>query len=69
MQAAEWKRFIAQFANLSRRQRLAGIALRHGAVSPDAAVALLESVARQRLHCPVCQSAHCHRHDLMVTSP
>ena len=67
MQAAEWKRFIAQFANLS--QRLAGIALLHGAVSPDAAVALLESVARQRLHCPACQSAHCHRHELMVTSP
>ena len=69
MQVDEWKRFIAQFANLSRRQRLAGIALLHGAASPDAAVTLVESVARQRLHCPACQSAHCHRHDLMVTSP
>ena len=62
MQAAEWKRFIAQFTNLSQRQRLAGITLLHGAASPDAAVALLESVARQRLHCPACQSTHCHRH-------
>jgi transposase-like protein/IS1 family transposase len=62
MQPAQWKTFIAQFAVLSRRQRLAGIALLRGATSQDAAAALIENVARQRLHCPDCNSSHAHRH-------
>ena len=59
MQTAEWKRFIAQFANLSQRQRLAGINLL-GAAPRDAVVNLIERTARP--HCPACQSTHCHRH-------
>ena len=62
MQPAEWKTFIAQFATLSRRQRLASATLLRGAGSQNAAVALVESVARQRLHCPACHSSHAHRH-------
>ena len=62
MQPAQWKTFIAQFAELNRRQRLAGIALLRGAASQDVIVALVESVARQRLHCPACNSNQAHRH-------
>ncbi len=62
MRPAEWKTFIAQFAALSRRQRQASTALLRGAGSQNAAVALVESVARQRLHCPACNSSHAHRH-------
>ena len=62
MQPAQWKTFIAQFAGLNRRQRLAGIFLLRGAASQDVIVALVESVARQRLHCPACNSNHAHRH-------
>ena len=62
MQPAEWKTFIAQFAALSRHQRLASTALLRGVGSQNAAVALVESVARQRLHCPACNSSHAHRH-------
>ncbi|AYM76083.1 IS1595 family transposase [Janthinobacterium agaricidamnosum] len=62
MQSAEWKTFITQFAALSRRQRQASTALLRGAGSQNAAVALVESVARQRLHCPACNSSHAHRH-------
>ncbi|MBE3024293.1 IS1595 family transposase [Janthinobacterium sp. GW458P] len=62
MQPAQWKIFIAQFAALNRRQRLEGIVLLRGAARQDAAVALVESVARQRLHCPDCNSCHAHRH-------
>ena len=62
MQPAQWKTFIAQFTALSQRQRLASIALLRGAAPQDAAVALVESVARQRLHCPACNSSHAHRH-------
>ncbi|TNC77052.1 IS1595 family transposase [Janthinobacterium lividum] len=62
MQPAQWKTFIAQFAGLNRRQRLAGITLLRGAASQDVIVALVESVARQRLHCPACNSNHAHRH-------
>jgi transposase-like protein len=62
MQPAQWKTFIAQFAALSRRQRLAGIALLRGGGAQDAALALIENVARQRLHCPNCNSNHAHRH-------
>ncbi|PJJ19810.1 transposase-like protein [Janthinobacterium sp. 67] len=62
MQPAQWKTFIAQFAELNRRQRLAGIALLRGAASRDVTVALVEGVARQRLHCPACNSNQAHRH-------
>jgi transposase-like protein len=62
MQPAQWKTFIAQFATLSRRQRLAGVALLRGSGSQDAAAALIESVTRQRLQCPACNSNHAHRH-------
>ncbi|MGK5039332.1 IS1595 family transposase [Janthinobacterium sp. GB1R12] len=62
MQTGQWNTFIAQFAALNRRQRLAGIALLRGSAPQDAAVALVESVARQRLHCPACNSNHAHRH-------
>ena len=62
MQPAQWKTFIAQFTTLSQRQRQASIALLRGAASQDAAVALVESVGRQRLHCPACNSSHAHRH-------
>ncbi|MEF2265410.1 IS1595 family transposase [Janthinobacterium sp. LS2A] len=62
MQPAEWISFIAQFAQLNRRQRQAGIALLRGNSPHDATVALLESVAQPRLACPACHSAHLHRH-------
>jgi transposase-like protein len=62
MQPAQWKTFIAQFTALSQRQRLTGIALLCRAASQDPAVALVESVLRQRLHCPACNSSHAHRH-------
>jgi transposase-like protein len=62
MQPAQWKTFIAQFAALSLRQRLAGIALLRGSGAQDAALTLIENVARQRLHCPDCNSSHAHRH-------
>ena len=62
MQHAKWIRFIAQFAQLSRRQRQAGIALLRGNTPHDATVALLESVAQPHLACPACHSSHAHRH-------
>ena len=62
MQPAQWKTFIAQFAELNRRQRLAGITLLRGVAPQDVIVALVESVARQRLYCPACNSNHAHRH-------
>ena len=62
MRPVEWKTFVAQFAHLSVRQREQGITLLRGTSGHDAAVALLESVVRQRLRCPACQSAHLHRH-------
>ncbi|MEG1055852.1 MAG: IS1595 family transposase, partial [Janthinobacterium sp.] len=58
MQPAEWKTFIAQFAALSRRQRLASATLLRGAGSQNAAVALVESVAQPHLACPACNSSH-----------
>ncbi|SIR32881.1 Transposase [Janthinobacterium sp. TND4EL3] len=62
MQHAKWIRFIAQFAQLSRRQRQAGIARLRGNTPHDATVALLESVAQPHLACPACHSSHAHRH-------
>ena len=62
MQAFQWQAFIAQFATLNQRQRQAGIALLRATAPQDAAVALLDDAARQRLHCPACQSKHLHRH-------
>ena len=62
MQHAKWIRFIAQFAQLSRRQRQAGIARLRGNTPQDATVALLESVAQPHLACPACHSSHAHRH-------
>ncbi|MGX9772092.1 IS1595 family transposase [Janthinobacterium aestuarii] len=62
MQPAEWITLIAQFAQLSQRQRQAGIALLRGSAPHDATVALLENVAQPRLACPVCHSDHLHRH-------
>ena len=62
MQPVEWISFIAQFAQLNRRQRQQGIALLCGNAPHDATVALLESVARPRLACPACHSNHLHRH-------
>ncbi|PMQ16266.1 IS1595 family transposase [Janthinobacterium sp. AD80] len=62
MLSAEWTIFIAQFASLSARQRQAGIALLRGNAPQQAAIALIEDVARQRLACPACHSAHVHRH-------
>ena len=62
MQHAKWIRFIAQFAQLSRRQRQAGIVLLRGNTPQDATVALLESVAQPHLACPACHSSHAHRH-------
>ena len=62
MRSAEWISFIAQFGQLNRRQRQAGIALLHGNAPHDTTVVLLESVAQPRLVCPACGSAHLHRH-------
>ena len=63
MQTAQWKTFVTQFALLSVRQRRAGMALLRGIAPQEAAVvALLENVARQRLHCPACHAEHLHRH-------
>jgi transposase-like protein len=61
MQTAEWKRFIAQFANLSQRQRLAGIALLHGAASPDAAVHCSKAWPGNACTVPPA-NPRCHRH-------
>ncbi|MGK5071185.1 IS1595 family transposase [Janthinobacterium sp. RT4P48] len=62
MLSAEWTIFIAQFSCLSARQRQAGIALLRGSAPQQATIALIEEVARQRLACPACHSAHVHRH-------
>jgi len=62
MQPAEWRRFIAQFAQLNRRQRQAGIALLCGNGPHDVTVTLLENATQARLGCPACQSCHLHRH-------
>ena len=62
MRPAEWITLMAQFAQLSQRQRQASIALLRGNAPHDATVALLESVAQPRLACPACHSAHLHRH-------
>jgi len=62
MQPAEWIRFIAQFAQLNRRQRQAGIALLCGNGPHDVTVTLLENATQARLGCPACQSCHLHRH-------
>lgn len=62
MQPARWKSFIAQFAASSVRQRRAGTALLRVAAPQETTVALDESTAQATLHCPVCQSAHLHRH-------
>ena len=62
MLSAEWTIFIAQFASLSARQRQDGIALLRGNAPQQATIALIEDVARQRLACPACHSAHVHRH-------
>ncbi|TNC76024.1 IS1595 family transposase [Janthinobacterium lividum] len=62
MRSAEWISFIAQFGQLNRRQRQAGIALLNGNAPHDTTVVLLESVAQPRLVCPACGSAHLHRH-------
>ncbi|SFY21868.1 Transposase, partial [Janthinobacterium lividum] len=62
MQPAEWISFIAQFGQLNRRQRQAGMALLRGNAPHDATVALLESAVQPRLACPACHSAHLHRH-------
>ncbi|MGK5070287.1 IS1595 family transposase [Janthinobacterium sp. RT4P48] len=62
MLSAEWTIFIAQFSCLSARQRQAGIALLRRNAPQQAAIALIEDVARQRLACPACHSAHVHRH-------
>ena len=62
MQQANWLRFVAQCAQLNRRQRQAGIALLRGNAPHDATVALLESVAQPQLACPACHSHHLHRH-------
>ena len=62
MQPAEWISFIAQFAQLNRRQRQTGMALLRGNAPHDATVALLEGVAQPRLACPACHSPHLHRH-------
>ncbi|MEG2962106.1 MAG: IS1595 family transposase [Janthinobacterium sp.] len=62
MLSAEWTIFIAQFSCLSARQRQAGITLLRGNAPQQAAITLIEDVARQRLACPACHSAHVHRH-------
>ena len=62
MLSADWTIFIAQFASLSARQRQAGIALLRGNAPQQATITLIEDVARQRLACPACHSAHVHRH-------
>ncbi|PHV30618.1 IS1595 family transposase, partial [Janthinobacterium sp. BJB312] len=62
MRPAEWITLIAQFAQLSQRQRQASIALLCGSAPHDATIALLESVVQPRLACPACHSEHLHRH-------
>ena len=62
MLSAEWTIFLTQFASLSARQRQDGISLLRGNAPQQAAIALIEDVARQRLACPACHSAHVHRH-------
>ena len=62
MLSAEWTIFIAQFSCLSARQRQAGITLLRGNAPQQATITLIEDVARQRLACPACHSAHVHRH-------
>ena len=62
MRPDQWQAFIAQFAQLSPRQRIAGAdLLRHGAPQ-DAAIRLIEQTAQAQLHCPACKASHFHRH-------
>ena len=61
MHPAKWISFIAQFAQVSRRQRQAGMALLRGNTPHDATVALLKRVAQLRLACPVCHSPQARR--------
>ena len=52
MHPAQWQTFIAQFSQLSQRQRLAGIALLQNGAAQDAAIALIEQTMQASLHCP-----------------
>jgi len=58
----QWQAFIAQFASLSRRQRLDSVALLCGTPPAQASIALIERTAQARLCCPACHCLHFHRH-------
>ena len=62
MHPVQWQAFIAQFSQLSQRQRLAGIALLQDGAAQNAAIALVEQTAQASLHCPSCGATHIHRH-------
>ena len=62
MRPTQWQAFLAQFAQLSQRQRIAGAdLLRHGAPQ-EAAIRLIEQAAQAPRHCPSCKASHVHRH-------
>jgi len=62
MHPVQWQALIAQFPQLSRRQRLTGIALLQDGAAQAAAIALIEQTAQANLHCPACRATHIHRH-------
>ena len=62
MRPDQWQAFVRQCTQLSRRQRLACMALLHNAASQDAAITLIEQTAQADLHCPACRATHFHRH-------
>ena len=62
MRPDQWQAFVRQCAQLSHRQRLAGMALLHSAASQNAAITLIEQTAQADLHCPACRATHFHRH-------
>src|SRR5471032_471613 len=62
MQHAQWQTLIAQFAKLSRRQRLEGMEVLRSMPRAQVSIALIDRTAQARLCCPACQSRHFHRH-------
>ena len=62
MHPVQWQALIAQFPQLSRRQRLTGIALLQDGATQAAAIALIEQTAQADLHCPACAATRVHRH-------
>ncbi|WP_312436920.1 IS1595 family transposase [Janthinobacterium sp.] len=62
MQSDQWQAFIAQFAQLSHRQRKASADLLRNGAQQETVICLIEQAAQAQLHCPACNSFHFYRH-------